>query len=83
MAYGKNTKPLVVGLPADIKKGIEQIAARNSIAEAEVVRRFCRYLLNNPAILERVVNPAVSGKKPAAGPGLFRGVNCSPKQYIE
>lgn len=82
MAYGKSTKPLVVGLPLDIKKGIEQIAAHNNIAEAEVVRRICRYLLNNPVMMERAINPDGNDKK-SDTKKLFRVINCNPKQFLE
>lgn len=83
MAYGKDTKPLVVGLPSDLKKGIEQIALQNSIAEAEVIRRICRYLLNNPMVMERVINPSAKETKTSAEQRLYRGINCNPAQYLD
>lgn len=83
MAYGKNTKPLVVGLPTDLKKNIEQIADRNNIAEAEVIRRICNFMVNNPTLMDRAVNPNRDETKTSVKQRLYRGVNCSPMQYID
>jgi hypothetical protein len=83
MAYGKGKKPLIVGLPTELKNGIGQIAIRNQIAEAEVIRRLCTYMLNNPTLLERAVHPEQDETKTYLEKRLYRGINCSPTQYLE
>ncbi len=83
MAYGKNKKPLIVGLPTDLKNGIGQIAIRNQIAEAEVIRRFCNYMIKNPTMLERAVHFEQDETKIYVEKRLYRGINCSPTQYLD
>lgn len=48
MAYGKNTKPLLVGFPSNLKDEIKLLAEYHNLSEAEVVRRLVVYVLNSP-----------------------------------
>lgn len=52
MGYGQNLKPLVVGIPLEIKKEIGRVAKEQEISEAEVIRRLCAFFLNNPSLLD-------------------------------
>ncbi len=83
MAYGKNKKPLIVGLPPDLKNGIEQLAVHNHIAEAEVIRRLCYYMIHNPHLLDRAFHPEQDEPNMGMEKRLYRGINCNPTQYLE
>lgn len=79
MAYGKNTKPLIVGFPLKTKQGIERIAAERGISEAEVVRRICSYYIDNQLDLEKALNP---DSRPYPENIERRGNNCDPFRYV-
>lgn len=83
MAYGKNKKPLIIGLPTDLKHDLEQIASRNHIAEAEVIRRICNYMINNPTLMEKAINLQQDETRTFVEKRLYRGINCSPTQYLD